>query len=218
MRRIGLARILGTVALLLGLEQVWVGMVEPMVSTFFRRSPVAYYIDYMFALIILPIMGLPGMLLVVYGFRLLKHKTKRNIKGTVGAFACFAAFWLNAKLGRMSTAPLVIRDFSPLIATMFMVPVYVFVSRFVMMKEGLVPAKGEFIGKGIAVIVALAIAISGDQSTEAIPADSPWGLVRLVPLLVAGLFYGTSRLVIERVKDKEQDEAEGEPKSFAAAD
>lgn len=194
MRRIRLSSIVGTGAILAGCWHLCAVLIQPLFSLLSKETQAT---DYLALLAIGSILGIPGVFPVFFGFRLLKDKTKRNIKGTVGAFAVLAGFLLAARINATDAEPSFVRDSSSLIATLCVVPFYLLVSRFVMKKEGLVPAKGEFVGKGIVIIIALEIGQCGfDYIDRLVPIESPLESVRLAPWLVAWLFYAVSTRII----------------------
>jgi len=195
MRGISLTRPLGIAAILLGWLELCIYLV-PLVIAHLSQEREA--MGYVFDLTIVPMLVFPGVLLIVFGFRLLKERTRRNIKGTVGAFAVLAAFRLAVTIAYMTPAPKVMCYFSSLVATLCVVPVYVLVSRFLMMKEGFIPVRGEFIGKGIVLIIAFEIGLSGfSYIDELAPIEPPLDLARLAPWILAWLVYKVSTRIIE---------------------
>ncbi len=91
-----------------------------------------------------------------------------------------------------------------LVAALLMIPLYVVLSKLLILAEGLTAIKGEFVGKGILTIIALLIWFSlarlADVVVFAREGDSylprepwAWGLVGFIlPIVIACAFYKIS--------------------------
>ena len=166
--------------------------------------------DFLFSSIFMASLASPGGFAAYFGFRLIKEKNKQNIKVSVGTVAVFAVFFLYVLVGWRVLSNHTGASFSLLIMTIAAVLIYIPVSRFLMIREGLTPKpKGEFVGKGIILIIALQIWLVGSQALSPLEAKSSstivvGALVLFVPLIIACIFYKVSMKIIE-------DKAPGKP-------
>jgi hypothetical protein len=121
--------------------------------------------DFLFSSIFMASLASPGGFAAYFGFRLIKEKNKQNIKVSVGTLAVFAVFFLYVLVGWRVLSNHTGAPFSLLIMTVAAVLIYIPVSRFLMIREGLTPnPKGEFVGKGIILIIAWQIWFAGVQA------------------------------------------------------
>ncbi|MFA6101482.1 MAG: hypothetical protein WCV67_01450 [Victivallaceae bacterium] len=175
--------------------------------------------DYFLPIITLPV-NIPGCLAVYFGFRLIKEKNKRNIKGSVGALAVMAVLLLSVLFA--SIMPNSIGDLdvkhgfmlSLLLATITVIPVYILISRFLMIREGLTPKpKGEFVGKGIILIISWQIWLAGAQIAKTYEPKERWGIIfalcLFVPIIIAYTFYKVSMRLLR--EDKTEQAASSNP-------
>jgi hypothetical protein len=170
--------------------------------------------------------AIPGGLAAYFGFHLIKEKNKSNIKGSVGALAVLGALFLNMffVIEILKHIGLDVKHFYMchwFLATIVAIAVYIPVSRFMMIREGLIPKpKGEFVGKGIIQIVAVQIWFAGIEIANSYaPTDfkAELGnrfvslfLIVFAPLIVANFFYMIS------IKFIKEDKTEQSPSSNSA--
>lgn len=182
--------------------------------------------DYPWMLVFPPILSIPGLMALVFGIALIRRPDKGNIKGTAGGLAILGAIWLAA-----SSKPLypesVEGSLSFLAASLLAIPAYAFVSKYVMTRESLTPKpRGEFIGKGIILLIALQIWSVGRDAIDAYAPvregyshikKEPWDAIGIFgPILTAWLFYSISvRILGTDIRDKAVETASvGEPCSL----
>jgi hypothetical protein len=182
--------------------------------------------DYIWVLVFPPIMSIPGLMALFFGIALIRKPDKGNIKGTAGALAILGAIWLAASSRALS--PESIEGSLPfLTASLLAIPAYAFVSKYVMTRESLTPEpRGEFIGKGIILLVALQIWSVGSDAIDAYAPvkegyshikEEPWDTLAIIgPILIAWLFYSISvRILGTDIRDKAAGTAsDGEPCSL----
>ena len=159
----------------------------------------------LFYIICLLVFALPGILAIYFGFRLIRQKSKKNIKRAVGALAVFGAFLFFPILNPYWEYLKEIPDLLLLLVGSFiMIPVYVAISKFLMKKEGLIPEQGEFIGKGIVGLVSWVLCLACFQlfTQNKIPDDNldkPWqAILSLSPIIIAFVFYRICIRIIEK--------------------
>jgi len=156
--------------------------------------------DYVFTFAILPMMAIPAVMAANYGFRLLKEKSKKNIKGTIGAFAIFGTIffgpWISSYFGGPEGSA---GQISLLFGALCVIPCYVFVSNQLILGEGLIPTKGEFIGRKIVVLLTFQVwVVFSMLIDEFAPVkqgfthvkETPWNFVGFIgSFLFAWIFY-----------------------------
>ena len=101
-------------------------------------------------------------LMTCYGWDLFKDVNKSNIKGAVGGLAVFGYYWIILLIDftflQQNRQTSLLSFFSSLLAMLIVLLFYIFTSKFVMKKEGLIPdEKGEFIGRGILFLLAFQV-------------------------------------------------------------
>ena len=211
MKKINLNTIFGTCALIIGCWWVIEIIIHPLLGIFMEKIPLS---DYLFSIIILPMMAIPGVFAAYFGYRLAKEENKTNIKGSVGALAIFGVLCLPPFV-EPSLPNYIASTLSFLLATAVVIPVYIFVSRFLMIQAGLKPKpKGEFVGKGILLILSWQIwdvvwrifdAYAPIKKGSLYIKEEPWGILGFIgSIIIACLFYKVSMRFIE--KDKAEPE------------
>jgi hypothetical protein len=182
--------------------------------------------DYIWMLVFPPILSIPGLMALVFGIALIRKPDKGNIKGTAGGLAILGTIWLAA-----SSKPLYSESIEGtlpfLTASLLAIPAYVFVSKHVMARESLTPEpRGEFIGKGIILLIALQIwSVGGDAIDAYAPLregyshikEEPWDTLGVIgPIFIAWLFYSISvRILGTDIRDKAVETAsDGQPCSL----
>lgn len=206
--------------MLVGCGWIFVLIVLPLLQYLTNRKELA---DYLFTTIFHLIMASPGGFAAYFGFRLIKEKNKQNIKASVGTLAVFGAILLTVLANHIGW-PTGIEHGNMLtlfLATIAAVTGYIFVSRFLMLREGLLPKpKGEFVGKGIILIIAVEIFIVGSEIARAyLPKDfaaRPWNIsdiieliLGLAPIIIACIFYKFAIKFIQ--EDKAEQTAKEKP-------
>jgi hypothetical protein len=161
--------------------------------------------------ILTPAMVIPGIFAVKFGCRLYGATTKRDIKRAVGMLVVFGVF---SALLLFPERP---NDYglSPdlLLLTLIAILLYVSLSRLLMSQAGLVPAKGEFIGKGTVLLVSVQIYTLSSKVAEPYLSDAThepkagfydsdlmFGIMTLGPLCAAIVFYKLSMRFIKKRK------------------
>lgn len=166
------------------------------------------------------IFTIPGCLAACFGFCLIKEKNKKNIKGCVGLLSIVAVLLLSTSIEWR-----VLPELSFLIMTIAVILIYIPASRFLMFREGLTPkSKGEFVGKGIILIISWQIWLAGVQiakvygpkSFEATPlftlnAFLVDGLNVFGPIIIAWVFYKISMRVIKEDKAEQSESSNPAP-------
>lgn len=185
--------------MLLGGWWIWSVLAEPGARLLWgEKKPQDY-----FFLLVVPALSLPGILAILFGFRLIREKAPRNYKGTLGVLAVFAVFWFSYQLEQGFGALVNEKIKSNLfmfLTTMVVIPAYVSLATWLMRREGIkVAGIGSLIGKGTILIVALQIWFLGSDLFEAYAPikagythiyEEPWGfLAGVLPLASAYLFY-----------------------------
>jgi hypothetical protein len=104
--------------------------------------------------------------------------------------------------------------------TLIAIPLYAGLSRLLMNKAGLIPSRGEFIGKGIVLLVSVMIwlVIPGvvrefapDGEVYGRPIKNPWLRIESFgSILIAWLSYKIAMRIIERDCDEQNDPPGGE--------
>jgi hypothetical protein len=205
MTRISPCTIVGIASTLAGF--LWIlGAAIPVVLVI-----VAHSSPILFHLTSVCVFAIPGPLAVYFGLRLTRQKTKRNIKASSGAVAAAGIFGI---LYLVKIPIDIIPNYAGamiLILTLAVIALYVTLSRFLMGKEGLIPSRGEFIGKGIVLLITLQIyGISSqwlvfggiDKSPVLL---EPLGIRLLVACLIPCAFYVVAVRLIKRNRGKEID-------------
>ncbi len=191
-----LSTVLGTVVALFGCWWTW-SVIQSTMDFLFHEGEVV------FLFIISPMMVLPGVLAVYFGFHLTRWRKPENFKGAIGCFALFAAIQIFIFLKRISPFRLVGRIEEALftfLAVLAAIALYLFLVSFFMRREGL--ATGGFknlIGKGIVFIVSwqiwtLTAKISEVYFSMKKDGSDPWMMFMEggLPLFLAWIFYKTS--------------------------
>jgi hypothetical protein len=162
-------------------------------------------------------MAIPGIFAVEFGFRLCRAITKRNIKGAVGAIAALAV------LPALSLFPEKPNDRGVTLAfflvTLIAILLYAGLSRLLMNKAGLIPSRGEFIGKGIVLLVSVMIWLAIANAVRKFapgreaydhPFENPWLWVEnFGSILIAWTFYKIAMRIIVRDCDGQNDPPDG---------
>jgi hypothetical protein len=176
--------------------------------------------EFLLCLLLLLMMEIPGVLIAYCGFRLAKNETKDNIKGAAGALAVvmIVAVSFLAEPLVPDKIPFVDIIYFPVLF-LLIVSLYVVLSRFVMIREGLTPSRGEFIGKEILVLTALGIWFTVSQLVHEFapgrenydsPIESPWlWIENFGSILAAWVFYRLAMRIIEKRRDEEIDQPDG---------
>jgi hypothetical protein len=94
-----------------------------------------------------------------------------------------------------------------LLTTILIITIYILISRFLMLREGLIlKPKGEFVGKGIISFIAVQIWLAGVEIARLYEhkdlVDQPWSflLYGFGPLIIAWIFYKVSIRFIKEDK------------------
>jgi len=155
-----------------------------------------------FAAFVLTIMIAPGGFGLYFGWRLWTCPDKTSIKGGVGLVVVlgvmYVAFWIKGFLPKSYG-----EDLAMLSGALVAIPVYVKTSRFLMARAGLIPKqRGEFVGKGIALILVLLTLnlmgslfgyFVGDEKVSEFLA-SEWGTLGFLGLII--LIYLTYQVSV----------------------
>lgn len=205
LKKLNLCTIFGLCAMLVGC--FWFSL---WIIPLFRKEDLA---ELLFSSIFLLSLASPGGFAAYFGFRLIKEKNKQNIKASVGTLAIFSAIFLDVWIEWRLLSNHAGTPFSLLIMTIAAILIYIPVSRFLMIREGLTPKpKGEFVGKGIIQIIAWQIWLAGIQIARVYePKDlvaMPWNsndnisliLIFFAPIVVALVFYKVSMKFIPEDK------------------
>ena len=208
MKKISLNTVFGIMAMLFGFWRIFECHIFPF--------------DNIFSFIAALIMAIPEIFVIYYSFRLLKEKTKKNIKGTVGSIIVIGALFFSLFIQNFfSELERTGNYLSLFIATLIAIPIYVIISKILMIKEGLSPIKGEFVGRGIVTIIALQIWIISSQMVDHFAPvekgythikEEPWESVGTFgSIFIAWVFYKVAMLFIKKSQKVEQiDGADGD--------
>ena len=90
-------RLIGGLAMLLGLWWTWNTVVSP-----FRKISTEGFdtSNIIFLLTIVPLMAIPGVIAIIFGARLFREFGELSLKWVIGVFAVFLAFFLAFKISR----------------------------------------------------------------------------------------------------------------------
>jgi len=224
MKRINLTTVLGGFAVLFGAFWLFGCSLMPLFDFFFREEKEIGDVAFLF--IMLPMMAIPGILTAYYGSRLLREKSKKNIKHTVGAFAFFGALFLGSWVGSFFGGP---EKFTGQISLLFgslcAIPCYLLVSKKLILGEGLVPTKGEFVGRRLIglltfqvwfVLTSLIDEFAPVEPGYSYVKETPWEFVGFFgPFLGAWVFYKLAmRFVARFVADSQVAEASSPVRSL----
>jgi len=199
------SRIIATLAILCGCWWTFAAFVAPIWRMFTEEVE---WSDWLFAVTILPMMAIPGALAVFYGTRLLKVKSKENIKRSVGALSLLSVFLLAG--GIRSLLPDEYEGMLPVpIATLLVIPIYVALSKYAIqasIQEAI--RYKDLIGKGILLILSFQIYfVLNEIIRKYAPTkegyvyvkEAPWELLGFAgPLLVAWAFYKIASKFIKK--------------------
>jgi len=162
--------------------------------------------------IMLILFAAPGGIAVCFGFCLTKEKTKKNIKANVGLLVSFVALILVGSVKLPWGLNHISSSSRLLLITIVAILIYIPVSRFLMLREGLIPKpKGEFVGKGIILIIAVQIWLAGTEIARAyLPKDfaaREWiigdSIKVIAPILIALIFYKVAMKFIQEDKTEQ---------------
>ena len=205
MKKISLNSIIGIFSAVIGFCWIIPSLIGPLFHLFTEQNELT---DSMIALPITVLFAVPGIFTLYFGIRLIKAKTKQNIKGAVGGCAIMLALLLCGSifeaLGEFIKTVSVIPLF---IFTLFVIPLYIYVSKFLMIKENLTPVKGEFIGKGIVLIISWQIWLAANQLVNYFAPvkkgtnikEEPWmGVGVLGSIFIAVLFYKSVMFILNK--------------------
>ncbi|MEI8246544.1 MAG: hypothetical protein WCI51_11980 [Lentisphaerota bacterium] len=216
MKTLSLSTIFGICAMLIGGVLVCMLTILPLLRFLMMGKE---SMDYFLPIITLPV-NIPGCLAVYFGFRLIKEKNKRNIKRSAGALAVMAVLLLSVLFASIMPNSIGDRDvkhgfmLSLLLATIAVIPIYILISRFLMIRAGLTPKpKGEFVGKGIILILAWQIWLAGSEIARIYDPKEPWGITFALcvfgPTIIAYTFYKVSMRLLR--EDKTEQAASSNP-------
>ncbi len=162
MKKIGLLKIVAAIAILIGGGWLSFSIIIPVYELIINFNPGDLIVMFVF----LPLVSLPGAIALYYGVRLLKEKNEFNIKRTVGTLIFCIAFMIYLVIGThiekmvQEQGLSFLRIYHVLFVFMFsltVIPVYVFISRYVLIKEGFSPKRNEYVSKGMLMIVSTVI-------------------------------------------------------------
>jgi len=197
--------LIGGCAILIGCLSIFMMFIHPLFGK--KTLP-----DYLFLTIILLIMVFPVGFAAYFWFRLIKKKTKRNIKVSVGLITIFAVSILNGVVETLGLSNHIGLWSRYLLMTITVLLIYIPVSKFLMLREGLIPKpKGEFVGKGIITILAWQIWLVGSEIAEAyLPKNltaKPWNISDIsgliAPIIIACVFYKVAVKFIQKDKTEQ---------------
>lgn len=215
MKRLSVGKMVGIAGVLVGGYWLVMALAQPLYRFIVEKKDA---FDYVFMLTIVPMMALPGIIAVYYGARLIRTPNERNIKWTLGAGAVFLAMflwdlleWLSTSLNTISWT----QSVSLLIATLFVIPLYVMACRVVMRSEGMAPRHySHYLSRGVIFIVAMQLWMIGEELIERYFSKEemyPWELWSnmraFAPLLAAWVFYKIVVWATEKIKKAHPVEA-----------
>ena len=207
MKKIGLNSVVGVMSVIIGGGWLIPALLIPFVRFLQENDKLA---DSLVRFPITILFALPGIVALYFGIRLIKATTKRNIKGSVGGCSIIFVFLLFGVIFQYIAKFIHIANIIPfLFATLLVLPLYVYLSRFLMIKENLTPVRGEFIGKGIVLIISCQIWLASNQLINYfIPLkhgseirEDKWMSVSVFgSIFIAILFYKSAMFIINRSK------------------
>jgi len=204
MKKLSLSTILGICAMLIG---CW--WVCGMVIDLSRQSLMNWkWVDFTILSIITTI---PGWFAVYFGFRLIKEKSKKNIKGTVGVLAILGVLCLDVFIEWWVLPNHIGKPISFLLITIAAILLYIPVSRFLMVRVGLTPKpKGEFVGRGIISVIAVQIWLAGTEIAKIYEPKELWGIVFALyafgPIIIAWVFHNVAMRFIKEDKAEQAEQ------------
>jgi hypothetical protein len=205
MKKFSFTTAAGILALILGCLWVFAFLFQPLLRLFTGNIKLSFFY-YLFLMLVLSV---PGIMAAYNGFKLIRQKNKKYIKGSAGALCIFGVFLASAITG--SVFGIFIESkmmFFLLLAAVIILPTYILLSKFLMKREGLTPIKGEFIGRGVMQIIALLIWISGSTVIDSFKLMDQGNVVLalvsgLAPLIIAVVFYDIATKIIEKNNAKQ---------------
>lgn len=206
MGKISFTNVTGILALILGCLWVFAWGKE-IFTVLFKDTD-------LFACFFFSLLSVPGIIVAYNGLKLIRQKNKKYIKGTVGTLCIFIAFLAVAVIGSLFENLIELNIMILLLIAMILIlPIYIFLSKFLMKQEGLTPIKGEFISRGIIKSIAVLIWLSGSSMIDI---HSNLGLKDrlsinllidlvsgLAPLIIAVAFYDIAMKIIEKNNAKQ---------------
>lgn len=118
-------------------------------------SGIAIFFSLMFSFTFV-LMAIPGVIIILNGFRLTQEVNKQNIKQCVKYLSFFTLFffssWILAFFSEEQQEAY--SGVSLCVAILLSIPTYIYFSKALIKYEGLVPVKGEFIGKRLFLVLA----------------------------------------------------------------
>ena len=174
--------------------------------------------SYAFVIVMAAILTLPSMLAAYFGYRLVRNVTEENIKWGLGTLTAMLAFWLWYEIDAFVKS--VVHEYvantpSLLLATLTVIPLYVFVCAAVLKREGIpVGRYRSLIGKPAIFLVALQIWSLGIDIHRAygyregeVTFISPF-LGLFGPIIAAWVFYKVAMKVVGRNGDNQNAPAD----------
>ena len=94
---------------------------------------------------------------------------------------------------------------SLLLTTISIITIYILISRFLMLREGLTPKpQGEFVGRGIISIIVVQIWLAGTEIAKIYEPKEPWGIIFALcafgPIIIAWIFHKVAMRFIKEEK------------------
>jgi hypothetical protein len=214
MSPVHLRKAVGVTSVALGLA-LWAATAFPLARETVRLGDRSWYFLFLAAI---PAMSLPGILLMVFGYRLFRELSETSLKWVLGTCAVVSTIWIAAESTPMFPALLperLLRDAGLTLGLLVGIPGYAFGMRALLSLIG-GPRRGalDFVGSRIVFVLAwqLFFILSHlfDAFTPLKPGDKylhqePWDFVGfLVPLGVAYGFYKAANHWLDR---REKDRA-----------
>ncbi len=205
MKKITIHSTIGLIAVAIGAWWIFSTLLQPLYNfACGEKEP----FEYIFAFTMFPLMALPGIFMAYFGLKLSKDNSGKNIKMIVGTLSVVSVFLFSAYARNAFEESRTADNILMLIATLVIIPVYVFISKYWMKKAGLQPVKGEFVGKGIILILAWEIWFVCSSvhmeflMADGLPHDQEMllGAIAFVgTILIPVIFY---KLAVRAIKEK----------------
>ena len=207
MKKITINIAIGLATVVYGIWRIFTGLVKPLHSVLSAGNFDTFDVV-MLSLISLMYIPLGGGL-IYFGVRLAKENNKTNIKGIASILSISGVLLLAGFIRHPFEEFEPATSLSMLLATLLVIPIYIFITKYWMRATGLSPVKSEFIGSKVVYVIVLQIwLVSVKLIDEFAPIKEgytyvkkePWGLIYVVgPILLACIFGKIAMMQIKKM-------------------
>lgn len=152
MKKLRLSLATGIACILLGAVWTYFTIVGPVVRAFVEPGFWPFLL-----LLLLPPISVPGPLAIYNGYKLIQHVSKQSIRRAVGFGSFFACLFSVSAIAEWLPEDVYEQGIGLFFlgTTILAILLYVWLSKILMARAGLLPEKGEFVGKGILTILTI---------------------------------------------------------------